>query len=790
MAQDLGEAKGTIKLDADQLETVAGKVKGVGQKIEKDLGRVDTAAKRTTVSLGRLGKVMGGAGALFGIQQGIQLVRQIGQAVIATSELATAYKRQSVAAVELAGSQSKLNQLMATYDDVTKGVVDNATAMGDVTRLMAMGFADSAEEMKTFLQAARGISVAMGSSQDYVISQLQLTIANQSKMRLDQLGLGIGEVDARVKKLKASNKGLTQEMAFQQAVLGIANEKFGVLNTAIEAQATGMERLIKLAKDYRLEMGKDIESPLNQGAGLIASYWENRTKGAQNRRELDELNQGTRMGQLGFIEGETTTWTDVFDYLFGNMGGAEAVGNFASSIFFGPSDEDVQEARNAYAAAIPTIAYRTGIGAGIREGVTGGAGVGAGVDEGPSPQKIALVSAHYAAVANIEKQANAARLNEIKNYEQSRAQIIQSYGLSVVREAEDFALSRSRSQAAFANSVADMRRDAGRREADMREENARITGEAREKSQERIAKITADYHRDLERSEANHKERLLGSAAKLDAAGVVAEQRRWAKEKKQKETNFNKAVRREKDSLAEQEKARAESMQRQLELAERNDERRLDDMKRNFERQRIQEDEDREISRRRAEEDHGLQMEAMRVAHEEKMVQIGINEQTEKDAEQEKFKAQMIEAGLGHEKWIEEQKKFQEKSLETFKDWWDDLDKVMNNRGSVGDAQPDPVRGGDDPQHMEQFGDGGPVNRSGPAIVHAGEYVLTNQTTAALRGMMGSSFGQSDVLQAMGGKNINVSEGAVQITASEGMNVEQLGEVVRAEMLAALQIAS
>jgi hypothetical protein len=200
----------------------------------------------------------GGIDELFGSLKaiaGLAAVQQVGKFALQADAAATAYKRQSLAAVSLAGSQGELNALMGAYDKATGGAVDKATALSDVTRLQALGFADSAKELASFTTAARGISVALGSQQDYVISQLQLAIANQSTMRLDQLGLGVAEVQARITKLKAADSGLTTEMAFQNAVLGLATEKYGKLATSTEAQATGAEKAAKAWKNFSLEFG-------------------------------------------------------------------------------------------------------------------------------------------------------------------------------------------------------------------------------------------------------------------------------------------------------------------------------------------------------------------------------------------------------------------------------------------------------------------------------------------------------------------------------------------------------
>ena len=127
----------------------------------------------------------------------------------------------------------------------------------------------------------------MGKDTDYVIGQLQLAIANQSFMRLDQIGLGVGEVKNRIKELKSESKGLSTEMAFQSAILGIATEKYGALNESTEAAATGLERLRKVWKDLRLEMGQELEGDVQGIAGGTATYLELWQEGT-NRKQLEE----------------------------------------------------------------------------------------------------------------------------------------------------------------------------------------------------------------------------------------------------------------------------------------------------------------------------------------------------------------------------------------------------------------------------------------------------------------------------------------------------------------------
>jgi hypothetical protein len=790
MAQQLGEAKGKITLDASSVENVAGKVKGVGRDVENSLGRVDAAAKKTSVSLGGLGKVVGAVGGIFGVQMGLGMVKQIGDAVIASAELATQYRRQMVAAESLAGSQAKLNSLLSTYHKVTKDSVDNAQALADVTKLQATGFADTAMELETFMTAVRGISVAMGANQDYVVSQLQLTIANQSEMRLDQLGLGVAEVKQRMKELRVENKGLTKEMAWQQAVLETATKKFGALADSTEAQATGLEKLRKAWKDLRLEQGQDAESPVNQVAGGIAGFLNTQRMNAKVIEQEDPL---VKLGEwFSKIAANMPKSAKGAEFDEANEIAADAVAPFFQRISDwiearqSPKTEEEFNKRYGLGRFSPTGSFdQAMLGSARASGITSVADPLVNNQE----QKD-IISNHYRAIQDIERSASSARIAATRDFENQRTQIIKRFGLTLVREAEDFALASSRASTDFNRSVSDMRRDAARRESDAREELERGLGEMRANHDERVAEITSRHHKDMEDAEADHKERLLGAAARLDAAGVVQEQRRFAREKKKREDNHKDQIKKAKDSLDKQEKQRREALERQLEIARRSDERRLEDMQRDFEYRRQIEQEDREIRLNRMKEDHQLQLDELAKNHEAKQEQINQQEADEKIAREEKFKQELIQAGVAHEKWLNEQDEWERKSLNSFTDWWDDINDVMNEREeNRGSGSPDGgVRDTPSPV-MQAFGDGGPVNRTGPAIVHAGEYVLTGQTTGALRGMLGN-FNQGSLIEAAGGKSITVAEGAIQIQTHPGMDVDNIGQIVRSEMLAALQIAS
>jgi hypothetical protein len=202
-----------------------------------------------------------GIGVGYAVQQGLQFMTEANQ-------LATAYNRQQVAALSLAGSQAQLNALMRAYDEATGGAIDQATELAQVTKLQTLGFADSAKELERFVRGARGASLAMGSNADYIVGQAQLAISNTTTNRLDQIGIGVGEFKDKMDELKAANEGASESALYQEAILTIWEEKFGKISESSAAAATGVERLGKAWTDFKLAAGQS--EWFNQSAGNIA----------------------------------------------------------------------------------------------------------------------------------------------------------------------------------------------------------------------------------------------------------------------------------------------------------------------------------------------------------------------------------------------------------------------------------------------------------------------------------------------------------------------------------------
>lgn len=591
---DLGTARGRITIDTSGVRTAQKEVQQASQAMNQALGAVG-------ISLGAAGAV--------------QLARFALEAV----NVATAYRRQEVAALSLAGSQKQLNQLLDTYRAATGGAIDDAQALADVTRLQAVGFADSAEELDRFARAARGIAIATGQSQDYVISQLQLAIANQSTLRLDQLGLGVSEVKKRIDELRAANKNLTEEMAYQQAILEAANKKFGELADSAAGQKTEVEKLETSWKNLRLELGNTIEGNVNEVSSGINFI-------------LDALRQRIK---------ETNEAIDRYE-----------------------------------AAARAPFASRTSIGRVTPTRIDTGAPL---IDQ----QKLLDAQLDYSRdLFEINRDAAQAIQDATEQYGRQRAETIRQYELGIVREAEDFARMRARQQRDYERSILQLVRDSREREAEWAADLGDRTAEIRKRSNERVAELEADFARQRERAQRNFARQLRDAAAQLDAVRVRDLQREFREGQQEAQEDHKERLDKERRAHEESISQANKAYQERLADARRADERRLEDMRLALAQQRADEDEDRAIRRSRAEADHQAALAQQATEHARNLARIGREAQEQRDALAQAFRDQLADLGLHNVAYRAEQLRAQKQALEDvepfMRAWFNTAIQAMN----------------------------------------------------------------------------------------------------------------
>lgn len=648
MAAARAEASAQQQAARAAATTIIEEQKRITAQVKSELRERERAARQSQASAGAFGRgaaafagaALGGpigglAGALAGgslpIAAGLA-VSQGARFAVDASVTATAYDRQSVAAVNLAGSQAKLNDLLAAYSRASGGAVDKATALSNVTRLQAVGFGDNAEEVERFTRAVRGSSIAMGKLQDEISQEVQLAISNQSLRRLDQIGLGITEVNERIEALRSSNQGMTREAAFQEAVLGLLNEKFGALADSAVGAASGVENAKRAWQDFRLTIGQTTEEETNSIAQWFSEILDFSAQVLARFDEIEKRRQeitGSRAPGLGgFIWPGQRAQGPQFNTPAPSWM-TRATPNANPSRIPAPFDDD------------QTAALRRR-------------------DEG---------------FADIERESGMARLEATRSYGRQVASVEAQYQKQSLREAEDFARQRANAETKFNLSLLDVAQDSARQRlkweqdlarsiASAQADSAERIADARKDTAKRIADLDKDFKKDQAKRERDFRDDMLSAAGRLDAVALLELRKDRAKELKERKDSYEESradlqeqlaerIADENESLAKSIRQQQEANQRRIEEQAENDALRIQEMKDAFEAQKVEQDIERGIMMARRAEDHATQLTEMATAQAERIQQIKDNALAERAQFTEESNKFLEAVSIHNQKWLD-----------------------------------------------------------------------------------------------------------------------------------------
>ena len=245
--------------------------------------------------------------------------------------------RSEMALDKLSGSAQEADKWINAIRKSTLMTVTEGEAAAQAYNLMAFGLAHSSEEAGRF---ARDIAiVAQARPQlggvENAISQIQLTLANTSFMRLDQLGLSSTTVRKRMEELQAQTAGLSREQAFNQAVMEGLHTQANTLGDDFLAVGSNMAQMEAQARQFKENVGKRIaegfEGAAKAGLSLIEiwKYFEthplklNLEMGGRDildwdyaKSKFEVLGQQINRGQIETLASG----------LLGNVGGQAAAG--------------------------------------------------------------------------------------------------------------------------------------------------------------------------------------------------------------------------------------------------------------------------------------------------------------------------------------------------------------------------------------------------------------------------------------------------------------------------------
>lgn len=749
----------------------------------KAVAAAQTAAARQAANASSFGKnatsfagaaIGGPIGGLVGAATGGNLAIGAGLAVnqgvrfaVDAAQIATSYNRQNIAALQLAGSQGKLNSLMAVYDKATGSIVNKSDELANVTKLQAVGFADSTKELDQFARSIRGISIAMGTSADTVTQNLILELFSQRGQRLDQLGLQYDVVRKRAAELQAQDSTLTKQMAYQQAVLEQAIDRYGKLADSSAGAGTGLEKLAKAWEDLKLSVGEDVQSPVNQAAGLGAFL----LKGIEyDLKKAQEINQAIKR------QAEKAADATGLTNLYALQSGMNTTQFKAQRLFNMPQP-----------ALLPSAANQIGPVSGSTARFSG-------------EQEAVLVEWNQKRVA-IERETQAAVVAEARAWGNQRLEAERAYTKTSVREARDWARQQARTQADFQQSIAKVtedsakqqaraERDLGRSIASEQSDSSEKVADIRKDSAKRLKDIEESYAEDRAKAARKHGDKMLDAAGHLDAKAVYEEQRDYAEQAQEAKKARDKQVKDAKEQLDERVGDEAKSLEKSIRqqkeaLALRqadqaaDDAQRLIDMKAQFDKEQGRAIEDRGIRLGDMAQDQQDQLDAIDRAHHDRMEQIKTHSDEEYAKLKDDYDRIFTGAGIAVKGFVDTST---DDAIKAFDKYYGHMEDKFNGKKDATQAGIPAT-----PSSPAGFASGGWVRRGGMARVHANEFILNG-------GMMaGNTPIPASVRGAISNNNSrNVTFGNISVTIAGGTNMgpAEIKHAVREAMIEAYEEAA
>ena len=259
-------ADANLRIVIDALNKAGDDLKG----LEKQLKGVDKTSKDTGKATGNLADGFKS----FMVTAGM-VAAGVGTAVVALKKFYDVAKQGA----ELEYTADKFDRLadsigttadvlLTELRDATKGTRSDMELMASATDFVALGFAKTKDEAVRLATVAGALNMNM--------NQLVLTLANQTTMRFDQLGVAVEGFDERLQALKAT--GMDTNAAFKEAFLQQAEAQIGKVGNAADSTAGDFMRLEAALKNLgnavKTELSEGLAPAIKESADLFTLYAE------------------------------------------------------------------------------------------------------------------------------------------------------------------------------------------------------------------------------------------------------------------------------------------------------------------------------------------------------------------------------------------------------------------------------------------------------------------------------------------------------------------------------------
>ena len=275
-------ADANLRIVIDALNKAGDDLKG----LEKQLKGVDKTSKDTGKATGNLADGFKS----FMVTAGM-VAAGVGTAVVALKKFYDVAKQGA----ELEYTADKFDRLadsigttavilLGELRTATRGTRSDMELMASATDFVALGFAKTKDEAVRLATVAGALNMNM--------NQLVLTLANQTTMRFDQLGVAVEGFDARLQALKAT--GMDTNAAFKEAFLQQAEAQIGKVGNAADSTAGSFMKLEASIKNLGDNSKKDLANFVEPAIQSINYLVDEMVSGGQRFDLMTEA-----LGRLG-----------------------------------------------------------------------------------------------------------------------------------------------------------------------------------------------------------------------------------------------------------------------------------------------------------------------------------------------------------------------------------------------------------------------------------------------------------------------------------------------------------
>lgn len=247
-----------LNTELNQLQSASDSAGTSQKKLANAVETVEPATKKQGITVGQLATTVGQVTAAVGIFAGV--FKQAFDMAAEGAQILLVEERLSRLSVTI---DTTADSLMSKLRPAIAGMASDAEVAAQAGQLIELGLAKTEDEVVRLATVVTKLGLDM--------SQVILTFANDSTMRLDALGLSVEDVTERTKKF--TDAGIASGKAFDMAVLEALEARLERVGDAADTTAGIFERAKTKVANFTDELKKNLAEGFAPWVALITGQY-------------------------------------------------------------------------------------------------------------------------------------------------------------------------------------------------------------------------------------------------------------------------------------------------------------------------------------------------------------------------------------------------------------------------------------------------------------------------------------------------------------------------------------